>query len=248
MTRTTLVQEDTMKKRIMMVLIVLVVLFLWIHRSAAGTVIEQQVKDREEKPTQVTLYFSENQLRTDHPESGLTTILDFKNDQIILIDHRSKNYLSMKLSQWEKETAKQLKKSNPSVPPKERIITVRSYGETATINGFKTEKVQVLADGELIEEHSMTKDIDMKEVDQVMEKAAQGFSKELPSELKEGREIHQKLKPYGFSILVKDYAITSGLKAIDILEVKKIERKELKKEIFLPPAGYERIVPQSGRK
>jgi len=237
-----------MKKRIMMVLIVLVVLFLWIHRSAAGTVIEQQVKDREEKPTQVTLYFLENQLRTDHPESGLTTILDFKNDQIILIDHRSKNYLSMKLSQWEKETAKQLKKSNPSVPPKERIITVRSFGETATINGFKTEKVQVLADGELIEEHSMTKDTDMKEVDQVMEKAAQGFSKELPSELKEGREIHQKLKPYGFSILVKDYAITSGLKAIDILEVKKIERKELKKEIFLPPAGYERIVPQSGRR
>jgi hypothetical protein len=94
----------------------------------------------------------------------------------------------------------------------------------------------------------MTKDTVMKEVEQVMEKAAQGFSKELPSELKEGREIHQKLKPYGFSILVKDYAITSGLKAIDILEVKKIERKELKKEIFLPPAGYERIVPQSGRR
>lgn len=237
-----------MKKRIMMVSIVLVVFFLWIHRSVAGTVIEQQVKDREERATQVTLYFSENQLRTDHPESGLTTILDFKNDQIILIDHRSKNYLSMKLSQWEKETAKQLKKSNPSVRPKERIITVRSFGETATINGLKTEKVQVLADGELIEEHSMTKDIDMNEVAQVMEKAAQGFSKELRSELKEGREIHQKLKPYGFSILVKDYAITSGLKAIDVLEVKKIERKELNKEIFLPPAGYERVVPQPGRK
>ena len=232
----------------MMVSIVLVVFFLWIHRSAAGTVIEQQVKDREERVTQVTLYFSENQLRTDHPESGLTTILDFKNDQIILIDHRSKNYLSMKLSQWEKETAKQLKESNPSVRPKERFITVRSLGETAKINGLKTEKVQVLADGELIEEHSMTKDIDMNEVAQVMEKTAQGFSKELRSELKEGREIHQKLKPYGFSILVKDYAITSGLKAIDVLEVKKIERKELNREIFLPPAGYERVVPQPGRK
>jgi hypothetical protein len=83
----------------MMFSIILVVLFLWIHRSVAGTVIEQQVKDREERATQVTLSFSGNQLRTDHPESGLTTILDFKNDQIILIDHRSRNYLSMKLSQ-----------------------------------------------------------------------------------------------------------------------------------------------------
>ncbi len=44
-----LIREDTMKKRIMMLSIVLVVLFLWIHRSAAGTVIEQQVKDREER-------------------------------------------------------------------------------------------------------------------------------------------------------------------------------------------------------
>jgi hypothetical protein len=237
-----------MEKRIMMVLIVLVVLWVGIHRSVAGTVIEQQVKDREERATQVTLYFSENQLRTDHPESGLTTILDFKIDQIILIDHRSKNFLSMKFSQWEKETAKQLKKSNPSVQPKERIITVRNFGETATINGFKTEKVQVLADGELIEEHSMTKDINMNDVDQVLEKAAQGFSKELGSELKEGREIHQKLKSYGFSILVKDYAVTSGGKAVDILEVKKIERKELNKETFLPPAGYERVVPPPVKK
>ena len=237
-----------MKKRIVMISVVLVILFPWIHRSVAGTVIEQQVKDREERATQVTLYFSENQLRTDHPESGLTTILDFKNDQIILIDHRSKNYLSMKFSQWEKETARQLKKGNPSVQPKERIITVRSFGETATINGFKTEKVQVLADGELIEEHSMTKDINMNDVDQVLEKAAQGFSKELRSELKEGREIHQKLKFYGFSILVKDYAVTSGGKAVDILEVKKIERKELNKETFLPPAGYERVIPPPVKK
>jgi len=46
----------------------------------------------------------------------------------------------MKLSQWEKEISKRLKEENPGVQPKERTITVRDPGETATINGFKTEK------------------------------------------------------------------------------------------------------------
>jgi len=214
-----------------------------VQLSVAGTVIEQQIKDRDGRAAQVTLYYSENRLRTDHAESGLTTILDYKNDQIILIDHRSRNYLSMKLSEWEKETAKQLKKERPTSQPRERLITVRSFGERAAINGFQTEKVEVLAGSELIEEHFMTKDIDMSEVDKVMEKAAQGLSKELGPEVKEEKEIHQRLKPYGFSILIRDYTATKGRQGIDVLEVKKIERKEIKPEVFQPPAGYVRVVP-----
>ena len=213
--------------------------------SIAGVVIEQQVKDPEGKPTQVTLYYSENQLRTDHPESGQTTILDFKGDRIMLIDHPSKSYFLMKLSEWEKEMANQLRKNNPAIRPRERVITVRRTRETAKINGFNTEKIQVLADGELIEEHWMTKDIDIGEANRVMERATQQFSEEFRSELKEGREIHRKLEPYGFSILLKDYTLTSGLQAIDILEVKKIEKKEVKTEVFLPPTGYQRMVPQA---
>jgi len=34
------------------------------------------------------------------------------------------------------------------------------------------------------------------------------------------------LKPYGYPILVKDYAITYGLRGIDVLEVIKLEKKE----------------------
>jgi len=237
-----------MNSRIPMVGSSLTVLLLMVQLSMAGTVIEQQVKDRDERPTQVILYFSGNQLRTDHPESGMATILDFKNDQIVLIDHRSKNYLSMKLSQWEKQTAIQLKKDNPAGQPKERVITVRGLGEIAMVNGYKTEKVQVLADGEVIEEHSMTKDIDMNEVDRIMEIGAQGLSTEARSQLKEGREIHRKLKPYGFSIRVTDYTTTTDRKGIDVLEVKKIERKELKPEVFQPPAGYQKITPPPAKK
>ncbi len=242
------IQGETMKKVILIPSIVMTILLLMVQISPAGVVVEQQVKDREGKVTRVILNSSKNRLRTDHPESGQTTILDFKGDQIVLVDHRSKNYFSMKLSQWEKEMAKQLRLNNPSIRPKERVITVRRLSETATVNGFNTEKIQVLADGELIEEHWMTKDIEMDEIDQVMERASQGASKEFRSELREGREIQQKLKPYGFSILIKDYALTSGLGAIDVLEVKRIERKALKDEVFLPPSGYERVVPQPSKK
>ena len=94
----------------------------------------------------------------------------------------------------------------------------------------------------------MTKDVDMSEVDRVMEKASQGFSKEFRSELKEGQEIQKRLKPYGFSILIKDYTVTHGLGAVDVLEIKKIEQKELEEGVFLPPSGYERIVPQPPQK
>jgi hypothetical protein len=237
-----------MKKQIGISLEAITILLFTIHMSAAGVVIEQQMKDKEGKATQVVLYCSEDQLRTDHPESGLTTILDFKGDQILLIDHRSKGYLLMKLSQWEKEMAKELNKNNPAIRPKERVITVKRFGETVNLNGVNTEKIQVFADGELIEEHWVAKDIDMGEADRVMEKATQELSKGFQPELKEGQEIYKKVKPYGFSVLVKDYTITHGLGAIDILEVKKIERKELKDEVFLPPEGYEKIVPQPLKK
>jgi hypothetical protein len=48
--------------------------------------------------------------------------------------------------------------------------------------------------------------------------------------------------------LVKDHEITYGLRAIDRVEVKKIEKKELKDDVFLPPAGYQRIVPEPSKK
>jgi hypothetical protein len=35
---------------------------------------------------------------------------------------------------------------------------------------------------------------------------------------------------------------------VDILEVKKIERKELKPEVFQPPAGYQKISPPPAKK
>jgi len=238
-------------KRKNLFLMGLLVIFLSVfvfQECLAGVVVEQLMRDREGSPSKVVLYFSDHRFRTDHPGGGLTTILNFKEDQLVMIDHRSKNYIEVKLSQWEREVARRLKQESPGVRPKERKIVVRKTGQTAAINGFQTEQIMVLAGGVLVEENWVTRDVEMKEVEQVMDRVAQGFIKDFRLEMKEGREIYEKLKPHGYPILIKDYTMTYGLGAIDRVEVKKVEKKELKDEIFLPPAGYQKIVPEPERK
>jgi hypothetical protein len=174
--------------------------------------------------------------------------MDFKEDRLVMIDHRSKRYVEVKLSQWEKEVARRLKKESPGVKAQEKKIVVRRTGRTAVINGFQAEQVEILAGGELIEENWVTRDVEMKEIEKVMDRVAQGFSKDFQHEMKEGREIYEKLKPYGFPVLIKDHTLTYGLGAMDRVEVKKVEKKELKNEVFLPPAGYQKIIPETSKK
>jgi hypothetical protein len=243
-------KEKEMKTKILFFLTLLIAgLLLKVSGEClAGVVVEQWVRGREGGPSKVVLYFSDYRFRTDHLESGLSTILNLKEDQLFLIDHRSKNYVEVKLSQWEREVAKRLKQESPGVGPKERKIVVRKTGKTATINGFQAEQIEILAGGELIEENWVTRDVEMREVDQVMDRVAQGFSKDYRLETKEGREIYEKLKSHGFPILIKDYTMTYGLGAIDRIEVKKIEKKKLENEVFLPPVGYQKIIPEAPKK
>ena len=113
------------------------------QECVAGVAIEQVVKDMEGRASTVFLYFSENQFRTDHPEGGLATIIDFKNDRMVMIDHRSRSYVEVKFSQWEKEVSARLKQEGPAILPKARKIAARRTGERATINRFKTEKIEI---------------------------------------------------------------------------------------------------------
>jgi hypothetical protein len=241
---------SVMKGRTLFPSIVLIgaLLFHFSGDGLAGVTVEQVMRNQDGILSRALLYLSGAQFRTDHQERGLTTILDFKRDRLLMIDHRSKNYVEVKLSEWEKEVARRLKKESPSVKPKKREIIVRKTGKKAVINGFQTEQVEILAGGEVIEENWVTRDVEMKEVEPVMDRMAQVFSKDFRHEMKEGREIHEKLKPYGFPVLIKDYTMSYGLGAIDRLEVKKIEKRELKDEIFLPPAGYQKIIPEGAKK
>ena len=229
-------------------LILILLLILMFQECLAGVVIEQVVRDREGNASKVIMYFSESKFRSDHPNGGLTTMIDFKEDRMVMIDHLSKNYVEVKFSQWEREVAERLKKSVPDTQPKSRKIVIKKTGEIPALNGFRTEKVQIFADGELIEEDWVTRDVSLEEVEKVMDKVALGFSKEFKTEMKEGREIYEKIKALGFPILIKDYTIAHGLGGVDVLEVKKLEKKELKDEVFLPPKGYQRVIPEPSKK
>jgi len=221
---------------------------LMIQECLAGVVIEQVVRDGEGNASKVIMYFSESRFRSDHPNGGLSTMIDFKEDRMVMVDHISKHYVEVKFSQWEREVAERLKKSVPDTQPKSRKIVIKKTEETSTLNGFRTKKVQIIADGELIEENWVTRDVAFEEVEEVMDKVALGLSKQFKTEMKEGREIYEKVKALGFPILVKDYTIAHGLGGVDVLEVKKIEKKELKEEVFLPPKGYQRIIPEPSKK
>ena len=223
-------------------------LFLICQECMGGVIVEQVVKDKNGIPLKVILSASDSQCRTDAPEKGLSTILNFKEDRLMMIDHRSKRYVDVKLSEWEKETAGRLKEEFHGMKSKEKKISVKKTGQTSVMNGFQTEKVNVMADGELIEENWVTRDIDLKELEEVMGRASGIFSKDFQSEMKQGREIYEKVKSYGYPVLIKDYSSTYGLAPIDRVEVKKIEKKELKDEAFLPPAGYQKIIPEPSKK
>jgi hypothetical protein len=227
--------------------LVFFILFLMYRECMAGVAVEQVARDRDGNPSKVFLYISDSRFRTDHPDGGLSTILNFKEDRLVMIDHRSRSYIEVKLSKWEKEVAKRLKEQSPGVKPKERKTIVRRTGRTAFINGFQTEQIEILADNELIEENWVTRNEETKEIEKVMDLVAHGFSKDFKLEMREGREIYEKLKPYGFPILIRDYTMTYGLGAVDRVEVKKMEKKELNDEVFLPPAGYQKVVPEPSK-
>jgi hypothetical protein len=242
-------KEAIMKKTMLFLEGCLFLSLLFVSREGmADVTIEQVVKDMDGRASKVLLYFSEERFRTDRPEVGLTTIIDFKGNRMVMIDHRSKNYVEVPFSRWEKEVAERLKKSSPPMRAKPRKITVKKTGETQIINGFRTERILIYGDGELIEEDWTTRDVEMKEVEKVMDKVAKGFSKDFKLEMMEGREIYEKLKAHGYPILVKDHSKTYGLGGLDVLEVKKLEKKELGDDVFLPPKDYNKIIPEPSKK
>ena len=226
------------------IFLLMLTLTLGFQECVAGVVVYQVMKDREGGTSNVVVFYSGERIRTDSVEGGLTTVMDFKEDRMLMIDHRSKKYVEVKLSRWEREMMDRIKKESHGAKPKAKKISVKKTGEQAVINGFQTEKIQVFADRDLIEEDWMTRDVDMAEVEKVMERVAQGFSRDYKMEMHEGREIYENLKPHGFPILVKDYSMAQGL-PLDVLEVKKWERKDLGEELFHSPQGYERIVTDS---
>ena len=91
---------DKMEKRLLVFsgLIGFLLSTVLIPVCRAGVVIEEIHRNMEGRMSRVIRYFSGDQFRTDHPEGGVSTIIDFKGDRIILIDHSSRSYVEIKFS------------------------------------------------------------------------------------------------------------------------------------------------------
>jgi len=238
-----------MKKRgLLLGFLSILSLGIFLENALAGVVIEQVMRERGGKVSKATLSFSDQRFRTDQEEGGSTVIIDFKKDLMLLVDHRLRTYTEIKFSQWEKEVAKLLKMESSGTKSKARKIVVKQTEEKMIVNGFNTEKIDILADGELIEEDWVTRDVNLEDIEKLMERVARSFSRESGIEMKEGKEIYEKLKRHGFPVLVRDYSMTVTRAPIDRLEVTRIERVDLKEDVFLPPSLYQRTNPSDSQK
>jgi len=238
-----------MKKRgLCLGLLSILSLGIFLENALGGVVIEQVMRERGGKVSKATLSFSDQRFRTDQEEKGATVIIDFGKDLMILVNHQLRTYTEMKFSQWEKEVARLLKMESSATKSKTRKIVVKRTEEKVIVNGFNTEKIDILADGELIEENWVTQDVNLADVEKLMERVARSFSRNYGIEMKEGKEIYEKIKSHGFPVLVRDYSMTVTRAPIDRLEVTRIERVDLKEDVFLPPSLYQQTNPSDSQK
>ncbi|MBI5207537.1 MAG: DUF4412 domain-containing protein [Candidatus Firestonebacteria bacterium] len=233
-----------MKNLVFQIFILIFIFFVSLTSIYSGTIIEQsEGSSNFDKIITTIVYFSANNMRTDDPENKATTISLLGEDIGYYISHKKKSYLKYKLSERFKNLSNTQMKDNENnheeLPPK-RKIDIKKTDEKKTINGFKVVKINIMANNELIEEDWVTNDMDMTEVKNIIEK----LKKQNPNvqyQNSEEYEITKAIENYGFPILSKRYSIFLDEKVEDFIEIKKIEKKNLKNNVFAPPSEYKEV-------
>ncbi|NIQ38329.1 MAG: DUF4412 domain-containing protein [Proteobacteria bacterium] len=227
-----------MSKKTVMALgmMVLAIGFLSANVAIAGTVIDQEMTDVWGKKSGLVLYYSKKRLRIDQKDGKLSTILHFRNDRILILDHTSKSYITYPLSSWQKQVAQKIAPQQKE--HRKREIRVKSTGVEKTINGFRTTQIRVFLDGDLFQDSWVTRDVDVEEMLEAIKKGIGGPSGLSSSEMEEKEEIYEKVKETGFPILTMEYRQVFGKTLKDITEVKRIETQKLDPRLFSPPKEY----------
>ncbi|NIS71980.1 MAG: DUF4412 domain-containing protein [Proteobacteria bacterium] len=201
----------------------------------AGTVIDQDTIDVWGKKSGLILSYSNKRLRLDQKDEKLSTIIHFRNDRILILDHTSRTYIVYPLSKWEKQVSQKIGEKE-AVPKRE--IRVESTGAEKEINGFETKQIQVFIDGELFQDIWATQDVNLGDMLKEIKKGfghLSGFSK---AEMEEKEEIYRKVKKWGFPVLTTEYRRVLGKTLKEITEVNRIETRKLSSDLFTPPRDY----------
>ena len=201
----------------------------------AGTVIDQDMIDQWGKETGSVLFYSKKRLRIDQKDGKLSTIMDFKKDRIVILDHVSKSYIEYPFSTWEELVSQQI---GTQKERKKREIRVESTGAEKEINGFKTIQINVFMDDFLTQDNWVTKDVDLDDMLRTLKQSVDRLSGISEAEREENEEIYQNVKKWGFPILTTEYRRFSGETLKEVTEIKSIETRKLGNDIFTPPKQY----------
>jgi hypothetical protein len=225
-----------MKKGVMVLgLLMIGALALTEGAVKGGTVIDQDMIDIWGKKTGSVLFYSGKRLRVDQKDGKLSTIMDFKKNRIIILDHVTKSYVEYPFSTWEQQVSKALTRQDK---PHQREIRVEPTGAERDINGFKTRQIQVFIDGVLFQDDWVTRDVNLEDMLNAIKGATNRLSGLSNAEREENEEIYRKIKAWGFPILTSEYREVFGKTLKEIIEVRGVEEQRLNPDLFLPPSRY----------
>jgi hypothetical protein len=210
-------------------------LFLLQDSVKAGTVIDQDMVDVWGRKSGLVLFYSEKKLRIDQKDGKLSTIMDFKKNRIVILDHASKTYVAYPFSVWEKRVSQDMATKQKA---QKKEIRIEATGAEKVINGFQTRQIQVFMDDFLFQDNWVTQEVNLEEMLETIKKGVgrlSGFSK---TEIKEKEEIYRKINEWGFPILTTEYRQVYGKTLKEITKVARIEARRLNGNLFTPPKGY----------
>ena len=148
--------------------------------SRAGIVMNQVRYQKGDKTMQKgNILIQNNRLRFNDLDSNVSSIIDFNNENMIIIDHNKKTYISTTLDEYIKgveemtsRMEKEMEDHLDSLPPeqqkpvkelmkknklqtekkKKSTLSVKQTSEVSNIAGLDSSKFQILIDGQLNEE------------------------------------------------------------------------------------------------
>ena len=206
-----------------------------------------------------TLYYQNNQVRDESGES--TTIMDLIKSRLILVNTEAKTYWTGPVSDMLKmrdQAMRMMQDQLKQMPPEQRAqaekvmqdamgppnapapeVTVKNTGESATINGLKTNKYEIWVDGHLIEEQWVAPAIDLaQELDiKKLQRMNSVFAQASGENSYESDPAVQELWSKGYPVKTVQHLNGETL----VREVVLAHKELLSASLFAVPEGYQRV-------
>jgi len=225
---------------IKLVLALIINLSILLISCRAGIFIEIWESLDDQTPV-ITYHYCDGEHWKIEDTEGVSTIIDFKNNQFIVIYSKEKIYAITNLSDVIDEMKKASEKiiaENNSAKEKEGIFERKFIGKEI-VNNIECNHYIIYESKEILEELWFTNDSNLKPLEDIFKKL-KNISKppqKILNYLIDEEKIEKLIMGLGFPIKIKTYT-ASG---IVLSEIKYYQKKEFSEEEFIIPLGYEKV-------